>query len=141
MNSYQIYDLLNFLMVILFILGFVFIVLWFKKKESDKKTQVIMAALENGQTLDHALFSSNKKTKNKYILLGLLAGGCGMTLFAVIITILCIVDDCVNGRLYIEHYLPCTIFTAIGVGLLIAYFYGKKILKPELDQEAADSKK
>ena len=39
------YNLLTFLLVILFVLGFVSIVMWFKKKEGERKTKVLLSAV------------------------------------------------------------------------------------------------
>lgn len=140
--SIYLYNLLTFLLVILFIIGFVTIVMWFKKKEGERKTNIILTALEKGQTITPELLGhgTSKKTWNKYILMTLLCLGCGTSIFAVLAIIASIVDMCIRGEYYVDPILPCVIFTCIGASLLIAYFKGKDILRPELEEEEKNRK-
>lgn len=129
--SMQIYDLLTFLLVILFVLGFVFIVMWFKKKEGERNANILLSALEKGQTIDPELFRACKqsKTLNKNVLLVLLICGFGVSLFAAIATSIVIIESCRNGKFNEEGTMICTILIAIGASLLLGYFKGKKILQ------------
>jgi len=125
------YNLLTFLLVVLFILGFVTIVMWFKKKEGERKTNLLMSALEKGQTIDPELFRSDKQSKstNKYILLALLICGTGVSLFAAIASVIVIIESVSRGNINDGQMLVCALFIAIGSSLLLGYFKGKKMLK------------
>ena len=129
--DYQLYNLLTFLMVILFILGFVTIVMWFKKKEGERKTNLLMSALEKGQTINPELFRPNtiSKSANKYILLALLVCGTGVSIFAAIASVIAIVESISKGKINDEPLMVCSLLIAIGISLLFGYFKGKKMLK------------
>jgi len=135
MSPDQIFHLLNFLLILAFILGFVAIVMWFKKKEFERKTQVFLTALEKGQTLRPDLFSPRSKDVNKYILLGLLVGGCGATFFAVLLTILGIVYLSYDHNIDFGMLILCALVLAVGLSLLLGYFKGKKMLGSQFDGE------
>ncbi|MCQ2160805.1 MAG: DUF6249 domain-containing protein [Bacteroidales bacterium] len=124
-------NLLTFLMVILFILGFVTIVMWFKKKEGERKTNLLLSALEKGQTIDPELFRSGKQSKsvNQYVLLALLVCGTGISLFAVVFFSIAIIECISRGHLIQGDIMGGACFIAIGASLLIGYFKGKKMLK------------
>lgn len=128
--DYQLYNLLTFLTIILFILGFVTIVMWFKKKEGERKTNLMLSALEKGQTIDPELFRSGKQSKsiNQYVLLALLVCGTGVSLFAAIASIIIMIESISQGHVT-EGAMPCILFVAIGASLLLGYFKGKKMLK------------
>ena len=125
------YNLLTFLLVVLFILGFVTIVMWFKKKEGERKTNLLLSALEKGQTIDPELFRSGKQPKsvNQFILLALLICGTGVSLFAGIASVIVTIESISRGSINDSGALACTFLIAIGVSLLLGYFKGKKMLK------------
>jgi len=125
------YNLLTFLLVVLFILGFVTIVMWFKKKEGERKTNLLLSALEKGQTIDPELFRSGKQSKsvNQYVLLALLVCGTGVSLFAVVFFSITIIECISRGHLIQGQIMGGACFIAIGASLLIGYFKGKKMLK------------
>lgn len=129
--SLYLYNLLTFLLVVLFILGFVTIVMWFKKKEGERKTNLLMSALEKGQTIDSELFRSGKQSKSadKYILLALLVCGTGVSLFAAIASTIVIIESISKGTINDEPLTVCSLLVAIGISLLLGYFKGKKMLK------------
>ena len=128
--DYHLYNLLTFLLVVLFILGFVTIVMWFKKKEGERKTNLMLSALEKGQTIDPELFRPNTQSKsaNKYILLALLVCGTGVSLFAAIASIIVMIESLSKGHVT-EGVMPCILLVAIGTSLLLGYFKGKKMLQ------------
>lgn len=129
--SIHLYNLLTFLLVILFILGFVTIVMWFKKKEGERKTNLLLSALEKGQTIDPELFHSGKPSKsvNQYILLALLIIGTGISIFAAIASIIVIIASTSQGSLVDNGAVFCSVLIAIGVSILLGYFKGKKMLQ------------
>lgn len=125
--SIHLYDLLTFLLVILFVLGFVTIVMWFKKKEGERKTNLMLSALDKGQTIDPELFRSGKLTK-KNILLTLLISGTGVSLFAAMISIMVIIGEFSHGTINENGTIASALLIAIGASLLLGYFKGKKML-------------
>ena len=129
--DYQLYNLLTFLLVILFILGFVTIVMLFKKKEGERKTNLMLSALEKGQSIDPELFRPNtlSKSANKYILLALLVCGTGVSIFAAIASVIVIVECISYGKINDGQLMVCSLLVAIGISLLFGYFKGKKMLK------------
>lgn len=152
MDSYQLFDLFQFALVIIFIIGFVATVMWFKKKENDNRTKVLLTALEKGQEINPELLATKKKSRstNKWLLLVLLAVGIGVLLFGAGMTIVCLVNTIVEWNSGLDgatfhfstsQYMGCVVFLAIGIGLLAAYKMGKKLLKPELEKEDALAKK
>lgn len=153
MDGYQLYDLFQFVLVIIFIIGFVATVMRFKKKENDNRTKVLLTALEKGQEINPELLATEKKSRstNKWLLLLVFATGIGMTLFGAGMTIVCLVNTiaewgtCLDSGVTIHfstsQYMGCVVFLAIGTGLIAAYKVGKKLLKPELEKEDALAKK
>lgn len=150
MDSYQLFDLFQFALVIIFIIGFVATVMWFKKKENDNRTKVLLTALEKGQEINPELLATKKKNRsiNKWGLLALLIAGSGMTFLGIAVTITQIVSLILrpvkgvynNVTVYVSlnEFIPCFLTLAMGIALLIGYFVGKKLLKPEVDKETAD---
>lgn len=150
MDSYQLFELFQFALVIIFIIGFVATVMWFKKKENDNRTKVLLTALEKGQEINPELLATKKKNRsiNKWGLLALLIAGSGMTFLGIAVTITQIVSLILrpvkgvynNVTVYasLNELIPCFLALAMGIALLIGYFVGKKLLKPEVDKETAD---
>lgn len=131
------HDLIKFLLIIGFILGFVSIVMWFKKKENERKAEVLLAAIEKGRDINPGLLDSRVKTGktfNKYILLTLLVLGCACSLFGVLAAGLGIAYD-LSGNYAPTNYLPIIVSLALGASLLIGYFIGKKLLRKEIEEE------
>lgn len=128
--SFYIYKLLNLSLLIVFILAFVSIVMWFKKKEGERKTNVLLTALEKGQKIDPELFRTNngKKDTAKYILLAMLVLGLGTILFGVFMTIVISIESFKQGRID-EDIMPALLILVIGASLMIGYFSGKKLLQ------------
>lgn len=129
--NYQTYNLLTFIAVIFFVLGFVSIVMWFKKKEGERKTNIILSALEKGQTIEPELLRSDKphKSESKYTLLALLVCGTGVSIFAALASTIIIIGGASQGSFPKDGVIPCALLIAIGASLLLGYFKGKKMLK------------
>lgn len=127
------YNLLTFFLVIVFVLGFVTIVMWFKKKEGERKTSLLMASLEKGQTIDPSLLHSGKSADmlNKYILLALLICGTGISIFAAIASVVVVIEEVQTGSFNNDGTMASIVLIAIGASLLLGYFKAKKMLAPE----------
>lgn len=136
--DYYVYQLLNFMLVIIFVIGFVAIIMWFKKKEGERKSQVLLNALEKGQSIDAELLNASKSAlpKVKFILIALLIGGIGFILFSILMTTIVIISIATkSGSFDIHGLVPCFAFLAIGVAMLGGYGVGIKMLRPELEAE------
>lgn len=147
-------DLIQLGLILLFIVSFVATVMFFKKKENDNLTKVLLTALEKGRDINPELLAPKKKkqnARNKWGLLALLVSGIGVLVFsisALIITIISTIaewgtelDSGVTYYMNTSNFMACVTFMAIGIALLIGYFKGKKLLKPELDNESAEATK
>lgn len=153
MESYQLENLLQFALTIIFIIGFVATVMGFKKKENDNRTKVLLTALEKGQDINPELLAPKKKhgARNKWRLLVLLVLGSGFCIFslgALIVAIIqtaaewgTVLDGNVTYYINTSNFFPCVFFLALGIALLSGYFVGKKLLKPEVDKETEEAKK
>ena len=104
-----------------------------RKHEVDRKTEVLIKAIENGAQLDPAFFESaarsgckQKTVKNK--LMGYLITACitsGIGLVAGIVTIVATSYSSKPGPAIIFFVLPCAILLAVGIAFFIVYFIGK----------------
>lgn len=154
MTAYQCYDLINFALIIVLIIGFFAILVWFKKLENINRTKVLLSALEKGQEINPELLTPKKKKgvhSTKWGLLALLISGSGLSMCSICALIVEIIqtsvkwETTINGGVthYINesNFIACAFFLAFGIALLIGFFVGKKLLKPELDKEDADAKK
>lgn len=154
MTANQCYDLINFALVIVFVIGFVATVMWFKKLENINRTKVLLSALDKGQEINPELLTPKKKKgvrNTKWGLLALLISGSGLSIVSVGALIVEIIqtivrwDITMNGGVthYINesNFIACVFFLALGIALLIGFFVGRKLLKPELDKEDAEAKK
>ena len=121
---------MNLSLLIVFILAFVSIVMWFKKKEGERKTNVLLTALEKTQKIDPELFRTNngKKDTAKYILLAMLVLGLGTILFGVFMTIVISIESFKKGKID-KDIMPAMLILCIGASLMIGYFSGKKLLQ------------
>lgn len=106
-----------------------------KTIRAEKKMDVLMKAVENGADVDQSLFEEvvEKKPKNiKTILMNKLGTGVMMSFMGFVFTILaaCDVTGFSSWGLYVG--IP---FFAIGLGNLVSFFFGMRIMKPEIEAE------
>ena len=105
-----------------------------RRHEIDKKTEVMMKAIENGAQLDPAFFESAAKAgcKEKTVkdkLMGWLIAGCitaGIGILLCIVSILIIVNADVDDAAIYMILIPSAVLIAIGIAFFVAYFTGKK---------------
>ena len=109
-----------------------------KQHETDKKTEVMLKAIECGATIDDTdYFKSPKPNKSiKQNLLSQLNGACVTSLMGVAFVVLGILKN--NGL--IDLPMPFVtmvgaILMAVGIALFIVYFVGKKTLAKEIEAE------
>jgi len=110
-----------------------------KTNETNRKAEVMLKAIEAGKDIDADYFKPAEKAKTvKGQLLGKLTGAC-ITFFigAVVLTIALI--GAAQGEIDFEETLGFSvlggIMIAIGVGLFISFFVGRKMLAKEIAAE------
>jgi uncharacterized integral membrane protein len=118
-----------------------------RQNATNKKTEIMLKAIESGATIDANFFRENHGGKTiKERLLRRLAGGCIFTLIGIVFTIIGFVNkSMLTANMSLDSFtIPCIfggIFLAIGIGLLIVFFVGKKMLAHEMEAEAKDIEK
>ena len=106
-----------------------------RKNETNRKAEIMLKAIENGQSIDPELFQTvRKKGSIKKDLLDKLNGASITSLLGLAFLIFYIFEG-ENG--FFENYLPYAAgaLLAVGIGLFISYFAGKKMLAKEIEAE------
>ncbi len=131
------------------------IVVWLNNRssqnETNKKTEVLLKAIESGATIDPEYFKPQLKTKSlKEKLLAKLTGAC-IAIFmglAIVVTDTMVYDNIdksniVEKQIYEFVFILGGIIFAVGIALLISYFVGKRMLAKEIkdEEEALKSEK
>ena len=113
-----------------------------RKNETDRKAEVMLKAIEAGATVDMNQFNPEKKAPKtiKQELLEKLNGACITSLMGLAFLALSLWSEFGHGLpddLFMEDLLPVAgcVMLAVGVGLFISYFTGKKMLAAEIDAE------
>ena len=112
-----------------------------KQNETNRKAEIMLKAIEAGANVDLDQFQTKKTPKTiKQDLLEKLNGAC-ITTFMGIAFIVWAVVGYVNpvftdGKLF-NHLAPVAggVMLAVGIGLFISYFVGKKMLAKEIEAE------
>ena len=102
-----------------------------RNHEIDRKMDVLLRSVENGQEIDPALFADARSRKTlKMRLLSKLIWGMVLCLAGVGMLV---------GAPFVEDpegmFITGGICTAVGAALLVAFFVGKKWMKPEIESE------
>ena len=106
-----------------------------KQNEINRKSEIMIKAIENGQSIDPEIFkSTRKKSSIKQDLLDKLNGACITTLMGAAFLLLYIFKVTTFG---FASFLPYAggAMLAVGIGLFISYFAGKKMLAKEIEAE------
>lgn len=112
-----------------------------RQNETNRRAEIMLKAIENGQTVDPELFKAPEKQRKtvKMELLDKLTGACITTLMGI--AFLCV------GLLYICNpvwrafinpsllLIAGGVLLAVGIGNFSAYFVGKKTLAAEIEAE------
>lgn len=109
-----------------------------KTNDTNQRTQIILAAIEKQSDIDVEEFFKKmqpKKTSLKIRMLNKLLWGCICTLIGVGLSVMSFYLMCQDDD-FIVLLIPSLICLAIGVGFLINYFVGKKMLSKEFEEEA-----
>jgi len=113
-----------------------------KQNEANKRAEVLLKAIEAGIPIDAEALLPKKKSDSsiKMNLLGKLTGGCITSLIGLAFLILGIIKtmriEFGNGILLNNMWLTGgAILLAVGIGLFISYFTGKKMMAAEIEAE------
>ena len=117
----------------------VWLILRFRKYDIDRKTEVVLKAMEAGIPIDENLLKSSKKPKSiKKDLVERLTGACVTFFMGIAFLSLSIWGKLIPGvkDYYFSHLsVPGGILLAIGIALFIAFFLGKKMLAKDIEAE------
>ena len=127
----------------------VFIIGRTRQNEINRKSEIMIKAIENGQQIDPELFKATtpepKAPKTlKQELVEKLTGGCVVTLMGVaFLTLYCINLFMPEAHIMFGNWLAVAggVMLAVGIGLLVSYFASKSILADEIKAEEEALKK
>ena len=114
-----------------------------KQNETNKKAEIMLKAIENGAQVDMEQFNTTVKKSPRTIkqdLLEKLTGACITTFMGIAFIAWAVVGylrpEYTDGRLF-NHLAPVAggVLLAVGIGLFISYFVGKKFLAKEIEAE------
>ena len=109
-----------------------------RRNEIEKKTEVMLKAIESGATIDSDLFKEapKKRKSTKERLLNRLICGCAASIIGAALTAICIIPWM---TLEDDTFAPLLIFggisLAVGIALFIGFFVGRKMLAKEMEAE------
>ncbi|MBR5100237.1 MAG: hypothetical protein IKX34_02910 [Bacteroidales bacterium] len=110
-----------------------------RQNETNRKAEIMLKAIENGVPIDTALFKSDNKKKRslKKELLEKLNGACITSLLGAAFLALYFVGGEVANHFFMAGFYPVAgaVMVAVGIGLFISYFAGKKMLAKEIEAE------
>lgn len=113
-----------------------------RQNETNRKTEVMLKAIDAGATIDVDFFRNPKESITiKERLLKRLTGGCIFTLMGIAFVILGLVNKYTMSDIYISpdsFTVPVIfggIFLAIGVALLVVFVVGRKMFAKEIEAE------
>ena len=116
-----------------------------RKNETNRKAEIMLKAIENGVTIDPELIMAKTKKKGsiKQDLMDKLTGACITSLMGLAFIILALVNANTGGisfNFLPSSYIPVAgaVLLAVGIGLFISYFAGKKMLAREIEAEEKD---
>ena len=109
-----------------------------RRNEIDKKTEVMLKAIESGATIDSDLFKEapKKRKSTKERLLNRLICGCAASIIGAVLTAIGIIlwmtlEDDTFALLLIFGGISL----AVGIALFIGFFVGRKMLAKEMEAE------
>ena len=114
-----------------------------RQHETDRKAEIMLKAIEAGVPVDMTQFEPAKKKAPKSIkqeLLDKLNGACVTSLmgagFLTLGILRVVITDFGRNMFINKFWLPAgAVLLAVGIGLFISYFVGKKMLAKEIEAE------
>ena len=116
-----------------------------RQNETNRKTEIMLKAIESGATINAEFFKSQQDQKApktiKERLLKRLSGGCICTLTGLALEAVGIVnyvkwDGTMSNDFAVVPMILGGILLGIGISLIIVFFVGKKMLAKEMEAEA-----
>lgn len=112
-----------------------------RQNDTNRKTEIILKAIEAGAPIDANFFKAQNDTKTvKERLLKRLSGGCIFALIGIACEIIGIInmikwDGATSNDSSVVPMVIGGICLAIGISLLIVFFVGRKMLAKEIEAE------
>lgn len=106
-----------------------------RKNETDRKAEIMLKAIENGQSIDPEMFKTPKsKASVKKDLLEKLNGACITSLMGLAFLLLYLFKGVSYG---FGTFLPYAAgaMLAVGIGLFVSFFVGRKMMAKEIEAE------
>lgn len=110
-----------------------------EQNETNKKTEILLKAIESGATIDTDIFKPQQKQKSiKEKLLGRITAAFIVTFIGIAICIATVIMAYTGGvtantLTYFIFY--SAVILAVGIALFIVYFIGKRLLAKEIEAE------
>lgn len=103
-----------------------------KQNETNRRTEIMLKALDNSEKIDADFFRSLREEKSlKKKLLNRLTGACVTTLVGFAFLFYFFLLDDLDSQVC----LAGVILFAVGIALFIVYFVGKKMMAKEIEAE------
>ena len=119
-----------------------------KQNETNRKAEIMLKAIEAGTPVDLDQFKSDAKVHKtiKQDLLEKLNGACITSFMGVAFLILgilrVVITDFGRSTFLNKFWLPAGgVLLAVGIGLFVTYFVGKKMLAKEIEAEERNLEK
>ena len=112
-----------------------------RQNETNRKTEIMLKAIESGATIDADFFKAQQEQKApktlKEKLLNRLTAGCVCTFIGIAAVVVCFVLEAKLGWDHVGDYMLTfgAISFAIGISFLLVFFVGKKMLAKEVEAE------
>lgn len=121
----------------------VWLVMRVKQNETNRKTEIMLKAIESGASIDVDFFKAQQMEAKtiKERLLKRLTGACVLSLLGVIMLVLGIYFACetvaviVGNRVSPLILMVGGVLLAVGLALFAVFFVGKKMLAKEIEAE------
>lgn len=139
--------LVNFALPVFICVVLPIMVVWLvartRQHETNRKAEIMLKAIEAGVPVDMTQFEPAKKKAPKSIkqeLLDKLNGACVTSLmgagFLTLGILRVVITDFGRNMFINKFWLPAgAVLLAVGIGLFISYFVGKKMLAKEIEAE------
>ena len=113
-----------------------------RQNETNKKTEIMLKAIESGATIDADFFKDTQKKQKstKERLLNRLIWGCATSILGVGLAVLGIVqwvnwNGTSSNESFVVPLVFAGIFLAIGIALFIGFYVGRKMQSKEMEAE------
>lgn len=115
-----------------------------RQNETNRKTEIMLKAIESGATIDAEFFKAQQDQKSQTIkerLLKRLSSGCACALIGLVLEAVGIanyikLDGTMSNDSAVFPMVTGGILFGIGISLIVVFFVGKKMLAKEMEAEA-----